>query len=342
MMRTAIRARWARIRVSVTAFVSLSILFTLVYLLTGGGIFQPQIMLRSYFEDSGGLEKGATVRYKGVKIGKVTAVGLSGLNDPTRTVEVRMTVARRYIPQIPRDSKSEISTENVVGDKHIEINPGQSPVPVQENAELAHKPATNVYVRIDVATFTAQLRAIDAVLKDIQEGKGGIGQFVMTDKLYRDLISGVKEVGRQVDAVASTETTMGGLLYSRDAYDNLRGSLQRLDDGLAQIQAGRGSTGRLLRDSAAYDDVRVKLADVNRQVNAMRDTDFIKSDALYSRWNSNVASLIRAVDKFNTTPLLTDVQLYESLLGSTHEMERSVKELRMNPKQFLRMRMKIF
>ena len=342
MLRTAIRARWARIRVSITAFVSLSILFTLVYLLAGGGLFQSKAVLRSYFEDSGGLERGATVRYKGVKIGKVTAVGLSGLSDPSRTVEVIMTVARRFLADIPSDSKSELSTENVLGDKHIEINPGHSPTPVQENAELAHKPATNVYVRIDVTTFTAQLRAIDTVLKDIQEGKGGIGEFVMTDKLYRDLISGVKEVGRQVDAVASTETTMGGLMYSRDAYDNLRGSLQRLDDGLGQIQAGRGPTGRMLRDPAAYDDLRGKLADLHRQVTAIGEMDFIKSDALYQKWNENLTALIGVVDRFNRGPLLNDVQLYESLLGATMEMTGSVRELRENPKRFLRMRMKIF
>jgi phospholipid/cholesterol/gamma-HCH transport system substrate-binding protein len=341
-MRTATRARWARFRVTVTALVSLTILFTLVYLLTGGGLFKSQSRLRSYFEDSGGLERGAIVRLQGVRIGKVSAVGLSGLNDPQRTVEVVMSIERRYLAQIPSDSKSEISTDNALGDKHIEINPGKSATPVKENAQLAHKPATNVYVRIDLTTFTAQLRGIDAVLKDIQEGKGGIGQFVMTDKLYRDLISGVKQVGRQVESAVSPENTVGELLYSRESYENLRGSLQRLDAGLAQLQAGRGPTGRLLRDAAAYAELRAKLADLDRQVNQIRDTELLKSDALYQTWNRNVSALIRAVDNFSAGPLLNDVQLYESLLGATLELTGSVKDLRENPKRYLRMRMKIF
>jgi phospholipid/cholesterol/gamma-HCH transport system substrate-binding protein len=341
-MRTAIRARWARFRVTITALVSLTILFTLVYLLTGGGLFRAQSSLRSYFEDSGGLERGAVVRLQGVKIGKVSAVDFSGLNDPQRTIEVVMSIDRRFLAQIPSDSKSEITTDNVVGDKHIEINPGKSEIPVQENGHLTHKPATNVYVRIDVTTFTAQLRAIDAVLKDIQEGKGGIGQFVMTDTLYRDLVNGVKQVGRQVESAVSTQNTVGELLYSRESYENLRGSLQRLDAGLAQIQAGRGPTGRLIRDSAGYDALRAQVADIDRQVKQIGDTELIKSDALYQTWNRNLSALIRAVDNFRAGPLLNDVQLYESLLGATLDLTGSVKDLRENPKKYLRMRMKIF
>jgi phospholipid/cholesterol/gamma-HCH transport system substrate-binding protein len=341
-MRTTIRARWAKIRVTITTLVSLSILFTLVYLLTGGGLFKTKTTLRSYFEDSGGLERAAPVRFNGVRIGKVSSVALSGLNNPQKAVEVVMTIERRFLSQIPSDSKSEITTQNVLGDKYIEINRGQSPTPAAENVELAHKPATNVYVRIDLTTFTAQLRTIDAVLKDIQEGKGGIGEFVMTDKLYRDLVAGVKQVGQQVEAAAATETTMGSLLYARDDYEQLRGSLQRLDTGLAQIQAGRGPTGRLMRDAAGYDDLRAKVADLDRQVNQIRQKDIMRSDALYETWNRNVRSLIQSVDNFNAGSLLNDVQLYESLLGATHELGQSAKDLRENPRKYLRMRMKIF
>ena len=326
----------------ITALVALTILFTLVYLLTGGGLLKTKGTLRSYFEDSGGLERGAVILLQGVKIGKVASVGFSGLTDAKRTIEVVMSIESRHLARIPSDSRSEIATENVLGDKHIVIDPGKSATPVQDNAVLANKPATNVYIRIDITTFTAQLRAVDAVLKDIQEGKGGIGQFVMTDKLYRDLITGVKQVGTQLESAVSTEKTVGGLLYSRDLYENLSGSLQRLDAGLAQIQAGRGPTGRLMRDSAGYDDLRAKVADLHRQVNEIGEMPFLKSDTLYQTWNRNLSELIRAVDNFNAAALLNDVQLYESLLGATMEMGRNVKDLRENPKKFLRMRMKIF
>src|SRR5262249_14621590 len=150
-MRTKIRAHWARVRTFFTLLVALSILSTLIYLLTGGGLLRAKVNLYSYFEDSGGMDRDALVMYNGVKIGKVTSVKLSHLNDPQRAVVVRMSIEQRFLAQIPSDSKSEIVTENILGDKFIQINRGKSPDPVIENAELGHKPATNVYIRIDLA-----------------------------------------------------------------------------------------------------------------------------------------------------------------------------------------------
>src|SRR3954447_5765584 len=125
-MRTKVRAHWARIRVFFTLLVALSILATLVYLLTGGGLLKAKVDLYSYFEDSGGMNKDALVMYNGVKIGKVEDVSLSHLNDPQRAVVVHMRIDRKFLDRIPGDSKSEIVIENVLGDKFIQINRGQS------------------------------------------------------------------------------------------------------------------------------------------------------------------------------------------------------------------------
>jgi phospholipid/cholesterol/gamma-HCH transport system substrate-binding protein len=337
-MRTKIRAHWARIRVLFTFLVALSILFTLMYLLTGGGLLRAKATLYSYFEDSGGMEKDVPVLYNGVKIGKVASVKLSYLNDPQRVVVVRMTIDRRFMSQIPADSKCEIVTDNFLGDKHIEINRGQSPTPVRDAAELGHKPATNVYIRIDLTTFAAQLRTIDATLKDIQEGKGGIGQFVMTDQLYKDLLSGVTTIARNIEAAAGTKTTLGDLLYKKDLYQSVSSTFQRLDATLAEIQAGRGASGKLLRDPAGYEDIRKQVADVRRQVEQIRNAEFMKSDALYQSWNQNLASLSRSVDTFNAGELMTSVQTYESLLGMTQNMGSTLKDFRTNPKKYLRLK----
>src|SRR5437762_12339652 len=133
-MRTKVRAHWARIRVFFTLMVALSILFTLAYLLTGGGLLKAKVNLYSYFEDSGGMEDAVMVVYNGVKIGKVTSVRLSHLKDPQRAVLVRMSIDRRFLDQIPSDSKSEIVVQNFLGDKIDQINRGQSPAPVAHTA----------------------------------------------------------------------------------------------------------------------------------------------------------------------------------------------------------------
>jgi phospholipid/cholesterol/gamma-HCH transport system substrate-binding protein len=337
-MRTKVRAHWARIRFFFTLVVALCILSTLVYLLTGGGLLNAHVTLYSYFEDSGGMEKDALVLYNGVKIGKVTSVRLSHLSDPQRAVVARMSIDRRFLSQIPSDSKSEIVTENVLGDKHLEINRGKSATPVAADAELAHKPATNVYIRIDLTTFAAQLRVIDATLKDIQEGKGDLGLFVASDQLYRNLLSAVKQIEKQISALADTQSPVGSLLYGRQLHDDLSATFQRVDTTLADIQAGHGSAGKLMRDPAAYDDLRKQVADIRRQIGDIGKTPFLKSDELYQTWNRNLEAIGRSVDSFNGGPLLESQQTYESLLGATREMEHTLKDFRSNPKKYLRLK----
>jgi phospholipid/cholesterol/gamma-HCH transport system substrate-binding protein len=339
MMRTQIRAHWARIRVFFTALVALFILGTLAWMLAGGGLFVSKATLRSYFEDSGGTEPGAEVDFNGVAIGKVTSVRLTGSNDPQRTVEIRMSVNRRFLSQIPSDSKSEIAAANVLGDKYIAITRGKSQVPVTDNSELAAKPTTNVYVRIDLTTFTAQLRTIDAVLKDIQEGKGDLGQFVMTDQLYNDLLAGVTRIQRDIKAAAGTKSPIGQLLYGEDLYRQMQSDVKQVDDALAEIQAGRGTTGRFVRDPAAYNDLRTRLADLRKQVVDIGKTDFMQSDNLYRGWNQTVVSLIRSVDDFNANSLLASAQPYESLTGSMRELADSIRDFRTNPKKYLHLKL---
>jgi phospholipid/cholesterol/gamma-HCH transport system substrate-binding protein len=324
--------------VAFTALVALSILAVLAYLLAGGGFLKSKATLLSYFEDSGGMEPGAEVDFIGVKIGKVDSVKLSRLKDPQRTVEIRMSIDRRFLSRIPSDSKCEIVTENVLGDKLIAVNPGQSLIPAEDNAILAHKPATNVYIRIDLTEFTAQLRTIDAVLKDIQEGKGDIGAFVMTDRLYRDLLAGVTRIQKELESATGGKSTIGQLLYGQDLYQQIHANVKTLDDALAEIQAGRGSAGQLVRDPAAYNDLRTQLADIRRQVGDIGKSDFVQSDDLYMGWNQTVATLIRQVGDFNTSSMMAGTQPYESLTGSMLDLTAGIRDFRTNPKKFLRLK----
>jgi phospholipid/cholesterol/gamma-HCH transport system substrate-binding protein len=338
-MRTKIRAHWARLRVFFTIVVAACILFTLIYLLAGGSLFRTKVYLYSYFEDSGGINTDVNVMYNGVKIGRVNSVRLSHLNDPQRAVVVRMQIDQRFLDRIPNDSKSEIVTANFLGDKFIQINRGQSTVPVQAGAVLAHKPATNVYVRIDLTTFAAQLRLIDTTLRDIQLGKGGIGEFVMTDTLYQHLLAGIKEIEKELGAAAGTKSSLGSFLYGQELYNKARSTLQQIDKTLAGLQAGRGASGKLLRDSSQYDDLRKSMESIRRQMAQIRGSEFMKSDAAYQLWKSGLASISHGVDEFSTSPLLTDQAPYESMLGATQELGNAIRDFRTNPKKYLRLKL---
>ena len=70
------------------AIAALAILFVLVFLLTSskGGLFQHNVLLRTYMDDASGLSDGTAVRLNGITIGYLDGLELTGSHDPKRAV----------------------------------------------------------------------------------------------------------------------------------------------------------------------------------------------------------------------------------------------------------------
>ena len=95
------------------------LLFTFVVLtLAHAEIFgKPGFVVHTEFKDANGLQKGNSVRYVGVHVGKVESV------KPSRDgVDVAMKLEKGT--EIPRDSKVTITTDGLLGEKIVSITPG--------------------------------------------------------------------------------------------------------------------------------------------------------------------------------------------------------------------------
>lgn len=95
------------------------LLFTFVVLtLAHAEIFgKPGFVVHTEFKDANGLQKGNSVRYVGVHVGKVESV------KPSRDgVDVAMKLEKGT--EIPRDSKVTVTTDGLLGEKIVSITPG--------------------------------------------------------------------------------------------------------------------------------------------------------------------------------------------------------------------------
>lgn len=337
-MPSARKMQWAKFRVAATSFVALLILGVFIALLTGGTLFVPKATLRTYMPDAAGLDVGSPVRLNGIPIGKISKVRFSGSPDPNRVIEVDMQVAQRYLAQIPRDSSAAITAENVQGDKYLDITRGKGVTTLRPGAEVPFQPAPEVLKTIDLAQFDANLRGIDKLLADIQEGKSPFSQLILGDDLYRETVERISELERAVRQATSTQQRLGQFLYKDTLYQDILRPVRELDDMLAKIQRGEGSTGRLLRDSRQYDEIRDRIGALRTQLAVAANSPFLASDDLYTSWNKQVAGLIRSVDDFNASPMMLSAQGYESLNGSTRAMGQSLHDFLEDPRKYLRMK----
>lgn len=338
-MPSAQHVQWAKIRSSGVILAGLAILFVLVYLLTGGGLFTQKARIYFYVPDASGLTVGSPVRVDGVGVGKVGRIELSGSNQAQRVIRVTLSIDRGGLAKVPADSNAQLSPDSLVGDMFVDISSGSSPQRLQAGSELAFAAQPELFKTLDLQQFQESLRSVDATLTDIEQGKSRVGQFVIGTQFYNDLRRQLGEIEKAVREGAAVTGTVGEPLYTDRTYRLIRDPIIALDTSLAAIQAGQGTAGQLLRDNAQYDHFRSVAQELRKSIEGIRSAEFIRSDRAYTDLSRSLAALIRSVDEFSASPLLVNSSVYDNLNGLAKEIRDSARGFHANPKGYMRMRM---
>lgn len=340
------------------AIVAMTILAVLIFLMTGQkALFVREAIIYTYMDDSAALATGAPVRLNGILIGNVSRVELSGSLEPNRIVRVTMSVPRQRLNDIPVDSVAAISAENVLGTKYINIKMGTSPQRIRPGGELRSLDVREFEEVVQasynvIASLNSILKRVDAVVSQIELGRGTIGKFLVDEELYRRVLATVNEAQKAVAQLSTGRGTLGRLLYDEQLHDRLNASLARLDAILEDVQQGQGTAGKLVRDPSLYHDARAAIAEVRRtieELNAGRGTagKLLTDDALYRRLDNLVARADDLMARLSTGQgtvgqFLVNPQLYESLNGMTGELRGLIKDIRAEPKKYLRIKLSLF
>src|SRR4051812_49313955 len=105
-----------------------TIVFVLVWLLTGGGVglFARKVDVKTYIPDATGLAVGAPVRLNGIQVGAVRNIAISGYLDTQRAVRVGLRLETIYLESIPSDSLTSIGSDTLIGEKFLDIAAGKN------------------------------------------------------------------------------------------------------------------------------------------------------------------------------------------------------------------------
>jgi phospholipid/cholesterol/gamma-HCH transport system substrate-binding protein len=332
------RVRWAKVRVLATSLVGLLILSVLVVLLTGGSFLQQKVKIYAYFPDGTGLAQGSPVRVDGIEVGKVEDVGLSGSTQPNRVVKITMQVRRNLLASITVDSTAQPAADTLVGDKFIQISSGSSALRIQPGAEIPYKSAADLTTTVDLSQFRRNLEQMDAILTDIETARSPLGEFIMTEDMYSDLLQRVGQLEHGIQTAVNTTSSVGQALYTDALYRKVADPIARMDATLARLQSGQGTAGHFLVDNAQYDQLRAQIASVRQQVADTGRMEYLSSPAAYDQWNRNLVDWIRKVDEFNVSPMLTRTDVYDNVVGFAKELQGSVADFRSDPRKFLRLK----
>lgn len=132
--------RSIEVKVGILILAALGLLSGFV-LVMGGVSFEPTFTVYVDFENPGGLQTGAPVKLAGVKVGTVTEIQFrGGIVDPMTGVpeppiRIGARLEKRYQPAVYDDSRWFVTSQGVLGEMFLAIEPGSpSHPPLQDGA----------------------------------------------------------------------------------------------------------------------------------------------------------------------------------------------------------------
>lgn len=160
---------------------------------------------------------------------------------------------------------------------------------------------------------------LEGISNDLRGGKGTAGKFLTDEALYNDTRAAIQDL----------RNTMQEL---KPAFENINRIALNVDAITSDLNQGKGSAGKLLKDEQLYEDARDTLTKFNSTA--------ARLDALLADAQTGKGTLGKFV---------TDETLYNNLNQTmsnvnqlSSESTKLIYDFRQNPKKFLRIKVSLF
>ena len=315
------RISWTQIRVGVAVTVALIVLSVAVFFIgETGAVFGERYNVVTLMPSANGLIRGASVRLAGQDVGKVDEIAFVPVGErqhPDHVLRITLAINRSVQEQIRFDSEARIRTQGLLGDKVIDLTPGDPALPVLEDGDtIASAIAIDYEQMLGSASqlvddLAAMLRNMRSIADTLLAGQGTAGRLLMDTTLYVELLNTSRSMNSFLSTVGRGEGALAQLAQDDQLYHDLRSVVAGMDTLTATLISGEGTLSRLLTD-----------------------------DSLYANLNSTSAradSLLGALESGEGTlgQMLNDQELYESLLKLLVDVQAVVTELRENPRKYV-------
>jgi len=229
-------------------FVTIGVLILVVSLYIIGknqNFFGSSYSLRARFRNVSGLMVGNNIRYSGIQSGTVSKIAV--IDDTT--IEVTMLVDVKMRPYIHQGASASIGSEGLMGNKVINITPGNAQLPLLAEGEML--------LTKKVASTDEMLETLSSTNNDVQ---------VIAENLKNTVIK--LNNSTALWQVVNDSTLPGNIRLS---MDNIRQATEQINEFSAAInemvkeaEKGEGVAGTLLKDEAAATDLKNAIRNISR------------------------------------------------------------------------------
>lgn len=200
------KTKKVELKVGIFVFIGLIILVIFVLMIGDFRIINPGYEFKISFGFANGVKTSAPVRLAGVEAGEVKGIEIS-YDEKTKKPLVLLDVWVKKDAKIPVDSRVWVNMLGLLGEKYIEIIPGQNyenlltegslikgedPISIQELTDLSREIAIQVGgtvedVAVTLNKLNTALDSLNLVLANVERGDGTIGKLFFDDSLYNNI-----------------------------------------------------------------------------------------------------------------------------------------------------------
>ncbi len=272
-------------KVGILVLVGIAILFYMSFRVGKFGALSEGhgYIVTAHFKNVAGLDEKSSVEIAGVQVGSVHKITLDG-------TRAKASLLIKNDVKIPQDSKIAIKSFGILGDKYLEITPGQSTVYVKNGEELNNVVSYADYDEIFQNVSTAAKNIGDTMeqFRDVlgPEEKENLKKSLANIKVasgdFKDMVEQNKgNVNRIVTNVAKASVKLGPMADKADA------TLTQINTIVKDVGDGKGTLGKLVNDDKLYDDAKdmvANLKSVSSDIEQGKGTlgKLVKDDSLYT------------------------------------------------------------
>lgn len=312
---------WEQVRVGLLVLVALGMLSTAVFLVGDtGNVFGERYRLITLVRSAAGLVPGAAVQLAGQTVGQVDDILFipPDQRPPTgEAVAIWLAINVEVQDQIREDSRAQVRTQGLLGDRLIDIRPGNSDARILQAGDTVTSAASLDYDALlaegaqAVGDLTEVARNLADLTWGLLEGRGTLGRLVVDDVLYGQLVELTEGLDALVTAAAAPGGNLMRILKDDTLYAAVRSAVTSLDTLARTVAGGEGTLGQLVRSDSLYRELT----------------------ATVSRADSLLAGMLAGQGSFGR--LLDDEELYEELLRTLVELNGMLEDVRRDPARFM-------
>ncbi len=223
------------------------VLSVIVFFVSGIYFFRPGYHLTAIFDYVGIINKGAPVRFSGVRVGEVSKVRLLKPANENEKAKVEITFFVEKNTEIRDNYQVSIQGTHIMSEPHIAITPVPGAGRLLKNGDVVPN-------GISPPTLDDLIKLGDSIAKRFDKLLGNVsGAFddVDTQKMLHDSLINMNQLLTSMNTI-----TAGQEKELRAMVGNLNKTSDQMSKLLERINQGEGTIGKLMTDDQVFNDLR--------------------------------------------------------------------------------------